>query len=86
MSIFKFQPRWKEELVVTGPGGSFILEFPMGILTAYLPTHSAWEKKGPCWAQDLWPQLRLELEKWCVENKAQFVIDASAGVYEWAKC
>ncbi|MCW8108575.1 hypothetical protein OPS25_08710 [Alteromonas ponticola] len=81
MSIFKFQPRWKEELVVTGPGGSFILELPMGILTAYLPTHSAWEQKGPSWAQNLWPHLRLELEAWCVENKAQFVIDASAGVY-----
>ncbi|WP_281214356.1 hypothetical protein [Shewanella insulae] len=81
MSIFKFQTRWKEELVVTGPGGSFILELPMGILSAYLPTQSAWEQKGPSWARDLWPQLKQELEAWCVENKAQFIIDESAGIY-----
>ncbi len=42
MSKFKFQPRWKEELVVTGDGGQFILELPMGVLSAYLPTESAW--------------------------------------------
>lgn len=81
MNIFKFHPRWKEELVVTGPGGSFILELPMGILSAYLPTESAWQQKAPGWAKDLYPTLKQELEMWCKENKAQFVIDESAGVY-----
>ncbi|WP_111657774.1 hypothetical protein [Isoalcanivorax indicus] len=81
MSIFKFQPRWKEELVVSGPGGSFVLELPMGILSAYLPTESAWERRAPAWARDVWPQLKQELEEWCAANKAQFIIDESAGVY-----
>ena len=34
--LFRFHPRWKEELVCTGPGGSFILELPMGELCAMI--------------------------------------------------
>ncbi len=81
MSTFKFQPRWKEELVVTGPGGSFILELPMGVLSAYLPTESAWKKKAPNWAKELYPELKQELESWCKESKAEFVVDETAGIY-----
>ncbi|WP_282244375.1 hypothetical protein [Stenotrophomonas sp. PS02300] len=81
MSVFEFSGRWKEELVCTGPGGSFVLELPMGILTAYLPTEDAFKRTAPTWAEDLWPQLRDELEQWCVANKAQLVIDPTAGVY-----
>lgn len=81
MSTFKFQPKWKEELVCTGPGGSFVLELPMGVLTAYLPTEAVWQSKAPRWAKGLWPVLRDELEQWCQQNKAGFVIDATAEVY-----
>jgi hypothetical protein len=81
VSIFAFRAKWKEELVCTGPGGSFVLELPMGILTAYLPTEEAFERKAPSWAQCLWPQLKDELSQWCVANKAQLVIDPTAGVY-----
>lgn len=81
MSTFKFQPRWKEELVCTGPGGSFVLELPMGILSAYLPTEDVWRSKAPAWARDLWSVLKEELEAWCVANKANFVIDETAGIY-----
>ena len=80
--MFSFQPRWKEELVCTGPGGSFILELPMGRLSAYLPTEQAWKEKGPRWAVDLWPVLRDELESWCRSNNAQFFIDEKAWVDE----
>ena len=81
MATFKFQPRWKEELVCTGPGGSFILELPMGVLTALLPTEEEWKMRGPEWARELWPVLQAELETWCKANKAQLFIDQSAGVY-----
>lgn len=81
MSMFKFQPRWKEELLVIGPGGTLILELPMGILSAYLPTEVVWRKKAPAWAGNLWPQLRAELEAWCLTNKAQLIIDETADVY-----
>jgi hypothetical protein len=80
MSIFNFQPRWKEELVVTCYKGSFILELPMGILSAYLPTEEVWTKRAPSWARELYPVLKNELEIWC-ENNAKLIIDATAGVY-----
>lgn len=78
---FQFQPRWKEELVVTGPGGSLGLELPMGVLSAYLPTEVAWRRKAPDWAVDLWPTLKTELEQWCSDNNAEFHIDQTADVY-----
>src|SRR4030095_3513633 len=37
MSTCTFRARWKEELVCTGPGGTFVLELPMGRLSAFLP-------------------------------------------------
>jgi hypothetical protein len=82
MAMFSFRPKWKEELVCTGPGGSFILELPMGVLSAYLPTEAVWRAKCPAWARDLWPTLRLELEAWCKQNSAKFFIDESAWVID----
>ena len=67
--------------MVTGPGGRFVLELPMGVLSAYLPTESAWIKKAPAWSRELWPVLRVELEAWCKENGAQFFIEETADVY-----
>ncbi|GAA5784352.1 hypothetical protein [Chitiniphilus shinanonensis] len=81
MNTFKFQPRWREELVCTGPGGVFVLELPMGVLSAYLPTEDVWRSKAPPWAHDLWPVLKEELGAWCAANKAKFVIDETAGVF-----
>ena len=81
MAAFEFRAKWKEELVCKGPGGVFVLELPMGILTAYLPTEEAFKSKAPGWAQGLWPQLKEELSQWCVANKAQLVIDPTASVY-----
>ncbi|MGI1680225.1 MAG: hypothetical protein K6L75_15905 [Cellvibrionaceae bacterium] len=81
MNTFTFQPRWKEELIVTGPGGSFVLELPMGILSAYLPSEDTWEKKAPDWARNYWSVLKQELEVWCQQNDANFFIDETASVY-----
>jgi len=78
---FRFKPRWKEELVVTGEGGAFVLELPMGVLSAYLPTEDAWPEKAPAWAAKLWPILERELRQWCAANQAALHIDPSAGVY-----
>lgn len=81
MSTFRFEPRWKEELVCTGPGGSFILYLPMGVLTALLPTEEEWQRRAPEWARDMWPQLHRDLQAWCRQNRAQLVIEPSAVVY-----
>ena len=81
MTTFKFTPRWKEELVCEGPGGSFVLELPMGNLSAYLPTEDEWKRRAPSWAKELWPILRAELEEWCRQNHAVFYVDPTAQVY-----
>lgn len=80
--MFEFKPRWKEELVCTGPGGTFVLELPMGVLSAYLPTEAVWREKAPVWARALWPALHDELAAWCEANDARFVVDPTAHVYE----
>jgi hypothetical protein len=81
MPIFKFEPRWKEELVCSGPGGSFVLEMPMGKLTVLLLTEDEWISRGPTWARELWPILHAELKAWCAELDAVFAVDATAGVF-----
>lgn len=66
---------------MTGPGGSFVLYFPMGMPAAVLPSEERWAEVSPAWAADLWPQLRAELEEWCHASKVGFDIDPGAGVY-----
>jgi hypothetical protein len=78
--LFRFQPRWKEELVVTGPGGSFVIEMPMGVLSVYLPAEAAWAEKAPSWALNLWPVLRAELEDWCQKANAKLFVDEGASL------
>lgn len=79
--LFDFQPRWKEELVVTGNGGSFVLEHPMGVPTVYLPTEDEWPTRAPLWALGLWGTLKHELEQWCRDNDIRLEIDASADLF-----
>jgi len=57
-----------------------VLELPMGVLSAYLPTEDVWKSKAPVWSHNLWPALKVELEAWCEKNKVQFVIDETASV------
>lgn len=78
--MFTFQSRWKEELVCTAPGGSFVLTLTMGVLMAHLPTEAAWAEKAPEWAKDLWSVLHEDLHAWCQSHKAELLIDASAWV------
>ena len=80
MNKFKFQSRWKEELIVVGKGGEFILEHPMGILSVYLPSENVWKNKSLEWAKNYYCELSKELEQWCIDNKVKFVIDETAGV------
>lgn len=79
--MFHFQARWREELKVTCSSGSFILEFPMGVLTVLLPTEKFWSKKAPSWAANLWSVLQAELAAWCEMEKIELVICDDASVY-----
>jgi hypothetical protein len=80
-AIIQFQPRWKEELVCIGPGGEFVLDFPMGIPTVYVPTEHAWVQSAPAWAHALWPLFAAELKTWCNEHDVAFFLDGSAKCY-----
>ncbi len=79
-SIFKFQPRWKELLVVNGFDGEFNLEYSMGIPTIYLPTEVVWLQNAPEWAKNYYTELKTELEIWCEQNDLPLVIEAKAWI------
>ena len=79
VTTFTFQTRWKEELVCTGPGGAFILDFTMGVEAAWLPTEEVWKQEAPEWAKALWSTLRTELEQWCAAHKCEFHISPQKG-------
>jgi hypothetical protein len=81
MAVFRFQPRWKEELVCTAPRRNPRAGTPDGILSAYLPTEEEWKRRAPEWARGLWQELKSELEEWCQSKDAQFIIDPKAIVY-----
>lgn len=77
---FTFQPRWKEQLIVTQQAGSFILDMPMGELSVYLPPEGRWKDLAPAWAQDDWLDLKDTLAAWCLDNKVSFCVDRGATV------
>ncbi|WP_146051357.1 hypothetical protein [Agrobacterium rosae] len=79
--LFHFKSRWKEELAVSGSGGSFVLEMPIGVLSVYLLTEEEWVRRGPDWARSLWPILKQELEEWCHECNAELRVDPTAEVF-----
>lgn len=79
--IFRFLPQWKEELVVAGPGGRFILMFWMGIPTISLPPEADWQEAAPDWARSLWQPLHDELVDWCRFNNVALDVASGAGVY-----
>lgn len=79
--MFKLQPQWKEMMIVTGPGGSFTLNFWMGIPTVDLPTEECWADVAPEWAWPYWHELKAELEEWCQFNSAKLDIYPKAQVY-----
>ena len=76
--VFRFAPRWKEELVVTGPGGAFLLEMPMGDPCVLLPTEDAFGATAPDWARGLWPALHEALTDWCQATGTPLALDADA--------
>ena len=79
--VFGFQPQWKELLICTGPGGRFVLDFPMGVPTVVLPAEARWQEVAPGWALPLWPALSAELHAWCRDNHVRLEIDPHGGVY-----
>lgn len=80
--IYRFQPRWKEELICTTTEGAFILVFAMGIPTVYLPSQNHWPSVAPPWAKSHWQILNAQLSQWCAQHQTEFIIDDNAYVSE----
>jgi hypothetical protein len=79
-STVQFQPKWKEELVCTMDGRSFVVELTMGVLTVYFPTQTKWEASAPEWARQHWERVRADLSAWCQQQKMPLVIEDHAWV------
>ena len=79
--IFRFAPRWKEELVVTADQGSFVLPFWMGRPTVELPSEAHWPVVAPLWAADHWQPLHRALELWCQGNGAALEVSEKGMVW-----
>jgi hypothetical protein len=62
---FRFQPRWKEELVYECNLGSLVLDLTMGVTTLYLPNAQAWPAIAPGWTIPHWQTLHDQLQAWC---------------------
>lgn len=75
---FKFEPRWKEELLVTGEGGRFVLEMPMGVSSVYFPSESIWQDLSPDWAKSQYNDIETELSRWCSDHAIDLYVSASA--------
>jgi len=66
---FRFQPRWKEELVCSCDLGSFVITMPMGVVSVDFPTEDTWEREAPVWAKPYWETVRTQLAAWCDSQK-----------------
>lgn len=77
---FKFEPRWKEELVGSCSEGTFVLEMTMGELNVFLPTETVWQEKAPSWAKSHWHTVRAQLEQWCSQQKIPLIVEDHAWV------
>ena len=75
-----FNPRWKEELVGTIDGHTFIVEMTMGQYVVYFPEEAKWEASAPEWARGQWERVRADLAAWCEREKIPLEIEERAWV------
>jgi hypothetical protein len=79
-SKVQFHPRWKEELVCTMDGHTFIVEITMGVLKVYFPAPSRWEAAAPDWAKGQWERVHADLNAWCSQERIPLIIEEQAWV------
>jgi hypothetical protein len=78
---FRFEPRWKEELVVHHDGGSFVLDFPMGRPNVCLPTEPRWRSIAPPSLADHWAELHTQMKAWCESNNFPLTVNENETAY-----
>lgn len=79
---FRFQPRWREELVCSCELGAVVIEMTMGGVKGhvYLPSESIWQRQAPEWARPLWPELHAQLTAWCGSERMPLDVEDNAWV------
>jgi len=77
-----FSIRWREELVVSSPEGSLVIEITMGKLHVYFPDEDLWKAQAPDWAKLKW-EIYLEAAKdWCSQNNIPISVVPNTFIYE----
>ena len=79
---FRFEPRWKEELVCSCSLGSFLLEMPMGVVSVCLPSETTWLRSSPDWAKPHWEAFRTQLREWCSLQGIPLCVSETADVWQ----
>ena len=77
-TIYKFFPKWKEELICQCADGTFILDYDMGSPTVYLPAKNKWATVAPDWSLEQWDTIYAQLTDWCSQNNVTLAIDLYA--------
>ena len=79
MSAYDVRPRWKEELVITSPEGSLVIEMTMGIPSVYFPSEVEWEKQAPLWAISRRGEILAAVMTWCSREQVPLVFGGWIG-------
>ena len=79
MSTYDVRPRWKEELVITSPEGSLVIEMTMGIPSVYFPTEAEWEKQAPPWAISRRAEMLAAVTTWCSREQVPLLFGGWIG-------
>ncbi len=82
MTIIRFSPRWKEELVAASDEGTLIFELTMGKYHVYFPDQQKWLASVPAWAKDKWELYHDQCRRWCEQNRIPFTVAENTFVYE----
>jgi hypothetical protein len=77
-----FAPRWREELVVTGPLGTLVFEFTMGSKHVYFPDEARWCASVPTWAREHWQEYLAACRAWCERERVPLSVVGDAHVSE----
>jgi hypothetical protein len=79
-AVWRFAPRWKEELVCTSSSGELVLEMMIIEPHVYFPLDEAWARQAPGWAKERRGELLAALREWCAAEDIPLTVDERAWV------
>lgn len=82
MSVIRFTPRWKEELVAESAEGTLVFELTMGEAQLCFPSESLWQQEVPEWARTKWETYLEQCRDWCSRNQVPLSVVDNTFVYQ----